>query len=130
MAKQPPLQLDIEQKGVEDSARLLYGMAKQGADPRPAFRQILDELRLAEDPWFRSRGQGTWPQLADVTKDDKMRLGYPSDPLVRTGYMGASLTMRSGRGTVRVATQNQMRFGTRVFYANFHRYGTGHMPER
>jgi len=123
-------QVVIKQKGVEQTEKLLAGLAKRGADPRPAFRSIMDEMRLAEDPWFRSHGQGAWPDLADVTRQTKERLGFPADPLVRTGLMGASLTLRSGRGTIRTVNKEGFRFGTRVFYANFHRYGSGNTPER
>jgi len=122
--------IDIESKGDEQTARLIAGMAKRGADPRPALRNIIEELRLKEDPWFRSHGGGSWPSLADETRAFKEQHGYPSDDRVRTGLMGASLTVRSGSNSIRRVWREGMRFGTSVRYAKFHRYGTGNMPQR
>jgi phage gpG-like protein len=127
---QQPLQLDIRSKGDEQAQRLLVGLGKRGADPRPAFRQILDELRVAEDHWFTSHGAGTWPSLADITLQEKQKLGAPSIPLVRSGALAASLHVKRGRGATRSATKTRMKFGSKVWYGKFHKLGSKPVPKR
>lgn len=115
----------IESKGDEAAAKLLRGLGKSAADPRPAFQQIADELRLGEAAWFASDGRGEWPHLAEATVAYKQREGMPSQPLVRTGALLRSLTAQRGASSRRTVTAKQMRFGTRVPYAVFHQEGRG-----
>ena len=124
MPARAQLGVEVEVKGDEQAARLLAGMAKHGADPRPALRQISDELRAAEDPWFRTHGDGTWADLAEATKLAKQAQGYPDNPLVRTGALGGTLTVRSGARSIRKVTKAEMHFGTSLFYAKFHAIGS------
>jgi len=124
------LQLVIEEKGAEQASQLLVGLARRGEDPRPAFKTILDELRMAEDVWFRSHGKGDWPALAPETLARKRELGQPSDILVATGALGRSLTVRRGAKSVRSATKTRMRFGSQVWYGKFHKLGSGNSPVR
>jgi len=128
-----PLGLDIEAEGEKRAAILLQRMSKRGADPRPAFEQISDELGAAEAAWFTSRGEGEWPRLADVTREHKQRLGYPDAPLIATGKLIRSLVVKRGRGSVRSRTRTKMRYGTRVPWAIYHyraRTGYSHVPHR
>jgi len=131
--KQPPMSLDIQAEGDKRSALLLKRMSKRGADPKPAFEQISDELGVAEAAWFHSHGEGAWPKLEEKTLDTKQRLGYPSDPLIRTGALLRSLVVKRGRGSIRNKTVTRMRYGTRVPYAIYHyraRTGYSHVPNR
>jgi phage gpG-like protein len=125
-----PLGLDIHAQGDAQAAKLVLLLGKRGEDPRPAFRQILDELRVAESQWYGSNGAGTWRPLADSTRDAKGRLGQPSTPLVATGELRRSLEVKRGRGATRSATKTRMRFGTKVWYGKFHKLGSGHLPVR
>ena len=104
---------------------MLLALAKRGEDARPALREIMDELRLAEDPWFASRGAGLWLPLADITRAQKAEQGYSSDTLVRTGALRTSLTAKSRSKSIRRVSKDRLRFGTNVFYARFHAYGEG-----
>lgn len=124
-----PLGFVMEEKGGEVAERHLTGLAKRGEDPRPAFRQITDELRLGEAEWFDSAGAGTWPRLSDRTLESKQRQGLPREPLVATGALRRSLTVKRGQGGIRSVTKRQMRFGSRIYYAKFHERGTG-VPAR
>lgn len=127
------LQLLVESKGDEAATQLLRGLGKSAADPRPAFKQIADELAIAEGEWFASRGEGSWPDLAETTIAYKAQHGLPPDPLVATGALKRSLIVRSGSGGRRTITQKQLRYGTRVPYARFHaraRTGYSRMPRR
>jgi phage gpG-like protein len=128
MAQQ--LGLDIRAQGDEAASQLIEKLGKRGEDPRPAFRQILDELRVAEDHWFASHGAGTWPPLAQVTRDAKAKRGQPLTPLVATGALRRTLEVKRGRGTIRSATKTRMRFGTKLWYGRFHKLGSTPVPRR
>jgi hypothetical protein len=121
--------LSIYAKGDEQAARTIALLGKRGQDPRPAFRQIIEELRVAEDLWFRSHGSGAWPHLADATREAKARRGEPSDILVASGALGHSLTVKRGQQSTRSATKTRMRFGSKVWYGRFHKLGDG-VPKR
>ena len=121
--------LDVKVKGDEQAARMIGALAKRGEDARPVLRRLMEDLRIAEDPWFRTHGGGTWAPLADITRTEKEQAGFAADPLVRTGFLGNSLTARTGGKSVRRVTRDEMHFGTRVFYAKFHAIG-GALPVR
>jgi phage gpG-like protein len=120
-----PLDLGIQAQGDDVASRHLTELAKRGEDPRPAFRQIVEEMRSAEGEWFGSDGAGTWPKLADSTLEAKRRAGFPTDVLVATGALRRSLTVKRGKGAQRSITKRQMRFGTKVYYGKFHDQGSG-----
>lgn len=71
---------------------------------------------------------GSWPPLAPATSELKAALGYPADPLVRTGAMKGAATSnnwqvsRAGRGWVAKLEVPG--------YSNFHFTGTRFMPMR
>lgn len=127
------LQLLVESKGDEAAAQLLRGLGKSAADPRPAFKQIAEEIAVAEGDWFASAGGGSWPRLAETTIAYKAQHGLPPDPLVATGALKRSLIVRSGSKGRRTITQKQLRYGTLVPYARFFqraRTGYSRMPRR
>jgi hypothetical protein len=127
------LEFTIESKGDEAVARLLHGLAHDAADPRPAFRQIAEELAIGEGAWFASDGAGTWPALAEATIREKQQKGYPPETLVATGKLKRSLIVRSGSSSRRTITARGMRYGTRVPYAIYHqraRTGYSKLPSR
>lgn len=117
--------VEVHAVGDEAAAKTIASLGKRGADPRPAFRQITEELRGVEVPWFASHGRGSWAPLADRTREAKERENEPPDPLVKTGALLRSLTVKRGSQGVRTASKTRMRFGTKVYYARFHRDGTG-----
>ncbi len=50
-----------------------------------------------------------WPQLAQVTQDDRVSLGYtPNDPLVRSGELRESVKYKSGWRWAEVGTNNKV----------------------
>jgi len=124
-SKRDGLGIDIQAHGDEAATRLVYGLAKRGEDPRPVFRQIINELRTSEPQWFASHGQGAWAPLAERTIEEKRKRGQPSDPLIATHALIESLTVKRGRGARRTAAKRSMRFGTKLWYARFHKIGSG-----
>jgi hypothetical protein len=117
------LGLDVQAHGDEAATKLVYGLAKRGEDPRPVFRQIIDELRGLEPEWFGTLGRGTWPALAEVTREAKRKRGQSSDPLIATRKLIDSLTVKRGGDARRTASKRSMRFGTKTYYARFHHTG-------
>lgn len=66
---------------------------------------------------FASAGDGEWPPLAPSTLAEKERLGFPPDPLIRTGDLAESLT--DAARAARMDPQS-MSWGTDVPYAKYH----------
>ena len=124
-----PLGFVIESHGDKAAARAVALLGKRGEDPRPAFAQMQDDLRAAEVEWYDSHGEGSWPHLDERTLENKQRQGYPPEPLVATGALRRSLTVKRGQKGIRSATKTRLRFGTRVPYAVFHQEARG-VPQR
>lgn len=76
--------------------------------------------------WFASHGDGEWPPLAESTIEQKSRLGYPPDPLVRTGHLLD--TLRDPNAAVE-RSPDQMSWGSEAEYAGYHQEGDG-VPQR
>ena len=65
-----------------------------------------------------------WPELADATKDDRVRKGYPeNDPLLRDGAMRDSIEHR-------VVSRNEAHVGSDSDVAVAQELGTDHIPPR
>jgi phage gpG-like protein len=113
----PPLEFILRQSGA--FRRKLSDLASLWE----RFKPIMGEL---ERDWFDSRGRGSWPPLSEYTLREKEALGYPLDPLVRTGNLRDSLVdpqraMHAARDTAW--------YGTDVAYARWHQTG-GFVPGR
>ena len=121
--------IEVSQHGAAQAARTLAEVGQRAEDPRPALREIIDQLAHAEDLWWRSSGQGTWPPLARVTIERKRGAGLPIAPLLRTSDLRRSLAQARGAGGVRRVSRDGLDFGTRVPYARFHEEGRGN-PKR
>lgn len=114
-----PVQAFIDVVGEDVAARNLANLARRGDDPRPALKQMVEEIRVREVSWWSSHGGGSWPRLAESTLARKQALGQPSDPLVATGALRDSYTVKRGKQSRRTATKNTLRYGSRVWYARF-----------
>jgi phage gpG-like protein len=120
------LEVEITERGAATAALHLRQVGERAADPRPAFDKIGRDLQQSEAAWFATRGEGTWPPLAQQTEEFKAAQGLRSEPLVATGRLRESLVRRSAAKT----TGTELRYGTDVPYARFHEYGTANMPRR
>lgn len=88
------------------------------------FKPILGQIEAEQ---FATRGHGAWPGLAASTLAQKAAHGYPSDPLVRTGDLRASLV---NPGMAAETSGDTLIYGTDVDYAGYHQDGTSKMPAR
>lgn len=121
----------IESQGFKAVRRRIHGMRERAQNLIPAWEALLDWWAKSNSAQFRTRGKrwGTpWKPLAPATIQEKVRLGYPRAPLIRTGDLRKSLAERP-LDIERLKPQ-EMSAGTAVKYARFHQGGTRHMPAR
>lgn len=115
---EPPIDFILKQTA-EFQAALL--------DLEPLWELVKPEVSRMEEEQFSSQGHGAWPPLADTTLAIKEAGGWPSDPLIRTGDLKASLT---DPGRAADSGPQRMIWSTDVEYARFHQTGTRRMPMR
>ena len=99
--------LRVDVKGLETADRSLRGFARTVLDLRPFWREL--GAHLADE------SQKRWPL--------KRRSGKLRRSLVWSGS-------KLGRGGVFESSPDRLRFGSAVFYARFHQYGTKRLPAR
>jgi phage gpG-like protein len=118
-----------EWQAVADRIRRMRDRAR---DITPAWMAVVEWFAEQNAAQFVTRGaryRTPWRPLAPSTLQEKARLGYPPDPLVRTGALRTSLTVRP-LGVEHV-TPREMAAGTTTRYARFHQRGTRHgLPAR
>ena len=78
----PPIKFILRQHG---------RFRRELSDLSPLWERFKTAMSEIERSRFESHGHGQWPPLAESTLREKARLGYPADPLVRTGALMASL---------------------------------------
>lgn len=115
---EPPLEFILKQTGAFQAALL---------DLEPLWELVKPVAASVEEEQWDTQGQGAWPPLADSTIAEKERGGWPSDPLIRTGDLKASLT---DPGRAADSGPRHLIYGTDVEYALFHQEGTSRMPQR
>lgn len=111
--------------------RRLRDMAERAQDASPAWQGLITWFAEQNFEQWLSRGaryHSDWPPLAASTREGKLRAGYPLDPLIRTGRLAVSLSVRPM--DVEHVTPHEMVAGTRVPYGRFHQRGTSRMPAR
>jgi hypothetical protein len=109
--------IEVEQEGAGRAAHHLHGMAAVIEQPRPFWEKLQDQIAGLERVWFATDGRGTWPPLADATRERKAQQGLDPHIMVATGALRDSLT--AGHiGKSRRKSKTVMHFGTSVYYAN------------
>lgn len=119
------MRVDVEVRGDREASELVSRLARRMEDGRPALRGLVDLILEAEQERFAGRGQ-RWKRLAASTLRRKKGRGRP---LVLTGELMRSLTVRGAPEQLVTITPRSLRFGTRVYYARFHQKGRG-VPRR
>jgi phage gpG-like protein len=132
------VRLELNVVGDQQVNRELLRFAHRAVDARPLWDRIILDLRALEEEQFSSKGaraSGGWQELADSTKERK---AASSDSTVRanaevilkaTEALYHSVTDAHGDNAIRVSEHDEMRFGTRLPYAEFHQLGHG-VPQR
>lgn len=130
-----PVTITLEHNpaAIRELKKRIRGMRERSEDLSPAWEALLDWFADQNTQQFLTRGaryRDPWPPLAAATIAEKERLGYPLDPLVRTGRLRESLTRRPL--AVELITPSRVSAGTDVDYAKHHQYGAprANLPRR
>jgi phage gpG-like protein len=118
------IDLSFDRRGFERMHAQIRGMQERAADLTPAWETLIEHFAERNFRQFLSRGReyGTpWKPLRPRTIRDKLRHGYPTDPLIRTAKLVHSLTIRP-LGIERIGPR-EMSAGTSVAWAKYHQYG-------
>jgi phage virion morphogenesis protein len=90
-------------------------LAKFAGDASPLMAQIAGVMHDASMENFSQHGRPAWMGLAPSTLKEKRKKGYSDDPLIRSGKLRTSITMRYTATTAQV--------GTNLVYAAIHQFG-------
>lgn len=106
-------------------ARQIKDMRERAQDVSPAWEALLTWFSEQNFQQFLTRGtrwRTPWRPLAASTVAEKARLSLPREPLIRTGRLVHSITLRP-LGVEHI-TGREVSAGTNVPYARFHQTGT------
>lgn len=114
----------------------IEAMQRRARDVSPAWNELLDWFAERNSRQFVTRGgeyATPWAPLAEATVREKLREGWPLDPLVRTTQLRQSITRRPLN--VEHVTARSVTGGTRNQKAVWQHYGTHrrgrrHIPPR
>lgn len=88
------LSLSWKIEGGKELSRVLRGIGEGIKDWEPAFKETADELhKVFSNDVFETKGAVVgekWPPLKPAYLAQKIKKGYPADPLIRTGKMKGS----------------------------------------
>jgi hypothetical protein len=121
-------EVDAFVTGADRTSALVNRLSQRLADGRPALLGLVDQLTEAEAERFAGRGV-RWRKLAKSTLRIHRRAGRGDRPLILTGTLMRSLTIRSHPLQIVQVRPTSLRFGTRVWYAHFSHRGQG-VPKR
>lgn len=111
-----------------EAVALVGRLERRLDDNRTALQGLVDRILYFQRERFEGRG-ARWRKLSKQTLRLDREQGRDPRPLVLTGALMRSLTQRGARGQFLEISSNQLRFGTRIYYARFHKEGRG-VPKR
>ncbi len=126
--------ISYETRGGERAMQRLLGIAQRIEDPRPAFREVVQDMRETSERQFETRGRRSgrpWRALATATVLAKNR-GVSSGRGILELTLGLrrSLTRKTARYALGRVTRKGILYGTRHPVVRFHQAGTVKMPAR
>lgn len=132
------MKLEVTPRGVKRTYNALEGLGERGNDARPAWPHVFEDIRDDTKSLFATEGRSAgWPAVAASTLKRDAQGGRDKRLMRSTGALERALTAERARGGVRRRLKTQARFGTSLFYADFHQRGRGvpkrvllHMDER
>lgn len=106
----------VKEKGLMEATAMISGFGKRAVDLTIPMKQASLLMLASVNKNFQMSGRPTsWVPLAASTLKEKIRKGYSTRPLIRTGFLRQSITAQSGR--------MEMRLGTAIRYGRIHEYG-------
>lgn len=106
---------EIVVRGADRTSSRFHQLQARLAEPRPALEQAADYWREREARRFATDGDGRWPDL----KNETIKRKGSARPLVDSGRLRASLTVKQAPGSMARITGATLRFGTTVYYGRF-----------
>jgi phage gpG-like protein len=113
--------------------RDLLRFSERMVNPQPALLALAEDMRDALQEQFDSEGRyasGGWAPLAESTVAGKAAAGLRPEILRATDALMNSLTKDGAPGQVLKVENDQLTFGSEIFYGAFHQRGTSKMPQR
>jgi hypothetical protein len=120
--------VDVVVRGDLEAVRLVSRLVRRLEDGRPALVGLVDRILFFQRERFEGRGT-RWRRLAAGTLRWHRKRGRGAQPLILTGALMRSLTDRGAPGQFLQITSTTLSFGTRIYYARFHKRGLG-VPKR
>lgn len=122
------MQIDVVVRGDVAAAALVGRLTRRLDDGSPQLLQVVDQLLEAERERFAGRG-ARWRKQAKSTMAKDRAEGLDPRPMILTGELMRSLTVRGHPAQRIVVRRDSLTFGTRIYYARFHQKGQG-VPRR
>ncbi len=119
------MRLEYDRVAMAQIRERIQGMRARAQDASPAWEAVISWFADRNFAQFLTRGgeyQTPWRPLANSTVEEKRRLGFPVDPLIRTARLVHSVTLRP-LAVERIEPRG-FEAGTDVKYARFHQGGT------
>jgi hypothetical protein len=113
--------IQVDVYGAERAAGLVDRLSRRLSDNTPALLGLVDSVMDAQRDRFQGRGR-RWKRLKPATVARDARGNRDPRPLVLTGALMRSLTVRGAPGQVIRVTPTSLTFGTRIFYAQFQKH--------
>lgn len=121
--------VEVIVRGDDQAAALLDRLGGRLEDGTPALTSLVDTLlEIHQDRILHQRGV-RWKKLARSTLRRDRAGGRDPRPMIDSGRLLRSLTVRGAPGQIVRVTPTSLRFGTNVWYARFHQQGKG-VPRR
>lgn len=125
------LSITFSQEQAERLEALARGFADRAATTIVPLREIARLWTQDQSEQFAGHGPyGSWAPLSEGTRASKERRGSPSEALVDTGALGASVAKRGAKGNLTRVTNDFFTGGTRNSAAHLHAFGTGERVQR
>lgn len=121
------MNVDVKPVGIKELKAELEAAAARGKDPRPAFRDIADDIREAERQYL---ARARWAPLSPEYAARKAAQGRGSKVGVYSGQLLDSLVSTSNRYHVEKITDDSVMVGTKNPVARLFDKGTGRQPKR
>ena len=121
-----PINASITATGITETIKNLSMIAEKVGNHTEFLEDVcVSELRDLFQHCFRG-GHREWQPLDRATILQKLKEGFPTTPLVRTGYYRNSSVRLRGMSIRR----NKLELRSPVQYAGYQEYGTRHIPRR
>lgn len=128
-----PLDLTIEIFGEKIVQRRMLRVGERAVDAAPAFLKISEMFYASEKKQFDTEGSWAshgWAPDKQSTINEKVRNGYSTLTLQRTGQLMKSLTTPDADSSVRKIGPDFVEVRSTVPYGKYHQKGTQYMPMR